>query len=126
MKANQNFRNADEAVSPVIGVILMVAITVVLATVVFVLVSDLGDGGEAAPQISFSKSSSSGDTVWTVTKITNGPVAYADITATCDGASATQSVTTGNVAAGNTFTCTSGEVLQIVHTPTDTLIYNQS
>lgn len=41
MKANQAFRNADEAVSPVIGVILMVAITVVLAAVVFVLVSNL-------------------------------------------------------------------------------------
>lgn len=40
-KANQKFVQADEAVSPVIGVILMVAITVVLAAVVFVLVSNL-------------------------------------------------------------------------------------
>ncbi len=51
MKANQAFRNADEAVSPVIGVILMVAITVVLAAVVFVLVSNLSktsDKGEDA------------------------------------------------------------------------------
>lgn len=48
-KANQNFVQADEAVSPVIGVILMVAITVVLAAVVFVLVSNLSktsDKGE--------------------------------------------------------------------------------
>lgn len=52
MKANQKFANADEAVSPVIGVILMVAITVVLAAVVFVLVNNLtGDAGEASMDI---------------------------------------------------------------------------
>ena len=55
MKANQSFRNADEAVSPVIGVILMVAITVVLAAVVFVLVSDLGGDTENTPTMSFDK-----------------------------------------------------------------------
>jgi flagellin-like protein len=54
-KANQAFKQNDEAVSPVIGVILMVAITVVLAAVVFVLVSNLGKGSEKAPNISFSK-----------------------------------------------------------------------
>ena len=55
-KANQAFGKNDEAVSPVIGVILMVAITVVLAAVVFVLVSNLGKGsGSAAPNIQFSK-----------------------------------------------------------------------
>lgn len=42
MKANRKFLQADEAVSPVIAVILMVAITVVLAATVFVLVSDIG------------------------------------------------------------------------------------
>jgi flagellin-like protein len=42
MKANQKFRNDDEAVSPVIAVILMVAITVVLAATVYVWVSGFG------------------------------------------------------------------------------------
>ncbi len=42
VKANQSLRFQEEAVSPVIGVILMVAITVVLAAVVFVMVSDVG------------------------------------------------------------------------------------
>lgn len=52
MKANQSIRQADEAVSPVIGVILMVAITVVLAAVVFVLVSNLSkQSGESAPDV---------------------------------------------------------------------------
>lgn len=54
MKANQSFRNADEAVSPVIGVILMVAITVVLAAVVFVLVSNLSKTSGKAPDVSWT------------------------------------------------------------------------
>lgn len=53
-KANQKFVQADEAVSPVIGVILMVAITVVLAAVVFVLVSNLSKSGQKAPDAAFS------------------------------------------------------------------------
>lgn len=55
MKANRKFRQADEAVSPVIAVILMVAITVVLAATVFVLVSDIGGNtARTAPAISAS------------------------------------------------------------------------
>jgi len=55
MKANQAFKAADEAVSPVIGVILMVAITVVLAAVVFVLVTKLSsDQSDDAPDVGFS------------------------------------------------------------------------
>jgi len=43
----------DDAVSPVIGVILMVAITVILAAVIASFVLGLGDqAGEAAPQVS--------------------------------------------------------------------------
>ena len=53
MKANRKFVQADEAVSPVIAVILMVAITVVLAATVFVLVSDIGSQtGKSAPTLS--------------------------------------------------------------------------
>ena len=54
-KANQKFVQADEAVSPVIGVILMVAITVVLAAVVFVLVSNLGKTSSSTPTFSLSR-----------------------------------------------------------------------
>lgn len=41
----------EEAVSPVIGVILMVAITVVLAAIVFMMVSDLGEVEEKGPNL---------------------------------------------------------------------------
>ncbi|MFC6755720.1 MULTISPECIES: type IV pilin N-terminal domain-containing protein [Haloarcula] len=45
----------DDAVSPVIGVILMVAITVILAAVIASFVLGLGDSaGDAAPQVSVS------------------------------------------------------------------------
>ncbi|WP_277543501.1 type IV pilin N-terminal domain-containing protein [Haloarcula laminariae] len=53
----------DSAVSPVIGVILMVAITVILAAVIASFVLGLGDtAGDAAPQVSTS-CTSSGDLV---------------------------------------------------------------
>jgi flagellin-like protein len=57
-KANQFAKN-EEAVSPVIGVILMVAITVVLAAVVFVLVSNLSkNSNTAAPNVTFNQDNS--------------------------------------------------------------------
>jgi flagellin-like protein len=43
----------DDAVSPVIGVILMVAITVILAAVIASFVLNLGGSQSAAPQVSF-------------------------------------------------------------------------
>jgi len=44
----------DDAVSPVIGVILMVAITVILAAVIGAFVLDLGGNQESAPQASWA------------------------------------------------------------------------
>jgi len=56
MKLKQLFTN-DRAVSPVIGVILMVAITVILAAVIGTFVIGLGDDlGSTAPQASFDAS----------------------------------------------------------------------
>ena len=45
--------NDDDAVSPVIGVILMVAITVILAAVIASFVLGLGDQNNPAPTVSF-------------------------------------------------------------------------
>jgi flagellin-like protein len=47
MKANKKFREGEEAVSAVIGVILMVAITVAIAATVYVYVSGMIGGGPA-------------------------------------------------------------------------------
>jgi len=51
----KRFFDDDDAVSPVIGVILMVAITVILAAVIATFVLGLGDSvSNTAPQASFS------------------------------------------------------------------------
>ena len=59
MKANRKFREGDErAVSAVIGVILMVAITVAIAATVYVYVSGMIGGTQnKAPSMAFSKQS---------------------------------------------------------------------
>ncbi|MGB1586959.1 MAG: type IV pilin [Thermoplasmatota archaeon] len=117
MKANNAFKNNEEAVSPVIGVILMVAITVVLAAVVFVLVSDLGGDSESAPSLSFQKDTAGQDL--TVIKVSNGPIAWSELTVS----GCTAVPTTGNVGAGDVIGTCSGDVT-IVHDPTDTLLYS--
>jgi len=54
--------NDDDAVSPVIGVILMVAITVILAAVIATFVLGLGDSlSNTAPQATFSFEYDQGD-----------------------------------------------------------------
>ena len=56
MKANRKFKEEKEAVSAVIGVILMVAITVAIAATVYVYVSGmLGGGQQSTPNIAFTK-----------------------------------------------------------------------
>ena len=57
MKANQFLRHDDDAVSPVIAVILMVAITVVLAATVYVWVSGFGSGTNSSPAHTMSMTS---------------------------------------------------------------------
>lgn len=57
------FVGDEDAVSPVIGVILMVAITVILAAVIGTFVLGLGGQTETAPQASFSFDKGAGNTV---------------------------------------------------------------
>ena len=62
MKLNNLFNNDDRAVSPVIGVILMVAITVILAAVIGTFVLGLGDSlGDSQPTAQLSADATSGD-----------------------------------------------------------------
>ncbi len=56
MKANRKFIKGEEAVSAVIGVILMVAITVAIAATVYVYVSGMiGTSPTVTPNVQFSK-----------------------------------------------------------------------
>ena len=62
MKANRIFSKDEEAVSPVIGVILMVAITVILAAVIAAFVFGMGGNlTEAPPSVSLVASSNSAE-----------------------------------------------------------------
>lgn len=65
MKKLWSLRKKDNAVSPVIATILMVAITVVLAAVLYVMV--LGFGTDTGTQIVISMDKSSTATNWTFT-----------------------------------------------------------
>ncbi len=75
MKANRKFldkEDGERAVSAVIGVILMVAITVAIAATVYVYVSGMmGTGQEAAPTLTFIKEDKA--TVNTLTVIAADP-----------------------------------------------------
>jgi flagellin-like protein len=111
----QKFHKDQDAVSPVIAVILMVAITVVLAATVFVLVSDIGNQNKPAPQISWAKDSSAA--TLTVTSASDNDLKWSDFTVTgCVNGNA------GNVTAGDTLTACAGSV-KIVYRPANTLVY---
>lgn len=85
MKANRKFILRDDAVSPVIAVILMVAITVVLAATVYVWVSGFGQSGSQAKTISFSTTSSSGVATMTLVSAASN-LNWNNIRITVDGA----------------------------------------
>lgn len=82
MKKIWSIRKKDEtAVSPVIATILMVAITVVLAAVLYVMVLGIGGTNTVLPVVGMSKDSNS--TNWTLSVISiqggSGSVAMADV-----------------------------------------------
>ena len=66
MKANNKFSKDEEAVSPVIGVILMVAITVILAAVIAAFVFGMsGSLSQSPPNVSIGARSSGTDLIVT-------------------------------------------------------------
>ena len=125
MKLKQLFTD-DSAVSPVIGVILMVAITVILAAVIGTFVLNLGQGiNQSSPQASFGFDYN--DTAVNITHETgdsieadrlnttghgNGPEAWTDA-----GLSEGETVSAGTTASFNNSGSTwSGETVRVVWT----------
>ncbi len=72
MKATNILKGDDRAVSPVIGVILMVAITVILAAVIGTFVLGLGDSLDSGVQAGVSVDGDSSSTERTVTWTSQG------------------------------------------------------
>jgi flagellin-like protein len=121
MKANRKFIEADErAVSAVIGVILMVAITVAIAATVYVYVSGmLGGSQNKAPNMAFNKQTTP-DKGLTLVSADTGLV-WSDFEVTGNGTDTFDSL--GAVTAGQ-FISLSGTTgtITITYTPTNTLM----
>jgi flagellin-like protein len=126
MKANRKFIDGEEAVSAVIGVILMVAITVAIAATVYVYVSGMiGGGQEAAPSISFNKKDQSSTNSLTVVSADPTTLDWGDLEVNAsDGSPCSKPGGTGDkVKAGEAITCPTTEcTVSIRHIPTNTLI----
>ncbi|MFC6771826.1 type IV pilin [Halorubrum pallidum] len=141
---NQNTSD-DRAVSPVIGVILMVAITVILAAVIGTFVLGLGDQlGDTAPQASFSTSLEGGDASsgldFDIEKTGGDDIDPADLRVTVGGTETNETVATalgedvwqtGDIASwtaepdgGSTLTADERVTIRIVHTPSGNSVYS--
>lgn len=96
MKPNNRSDADDRAVSPVIGVILMVAITVILAAVIGTFVLGLGDQlGDTAPQASYTIDGNNSAVV-NVTKTGGQTLDSGDLTLSVDGERADSSIDQGD------------------------------
>lgn len=113
----QRFAHDREAVSPVIAVILMVAITVVLAAVVFVMVSDISDNaGTSAPNIGFQPDYPA--QAITVYHVAKPGMEWDDFTVR----GCTRPEGNETVDPGDRLTECSGDV-SVIHEPSRTLVY---
>ena len=124
MKANKKFVCEDEAVSAVIGVILMVAITVAIAATVYVYVSGMiGTSPETTPAMQLTKDASA----VTLTVATADPndltwdqLSY-EVTSSLT-ILATSFPSSGTVLAGQIIELSGDGTISIRHVPTNTLI----
>ncbi|TYL37584.1 type IV pilin [Natronococcus pandeyae] len=100
----------ERAVSPVIGVILMVAITVILAAVIAAFVLDMGDLDETAPNAQFDwELDAAGDNIEEITLTSGEDVETANIEINGDDVD-TASDGTADIT-GNDQTWTAGQTL---------------
>lgn len=117
----QNIISDDSAVSPVIGVILMVAITVILAAVIGAFVlglgDDLGDGSEPKAQLSIEFKGTAGtDGVLTVYHNSGDQINGAKLVG--DGVTVSGSPTNGAPDGGD-FAISAGDVVSFDEGSTD-------
>lgn len=112
--------NEDRAVSPVIGVILMVAITVILAAVIGTFVLGLGSGLQSsAPQATFEANTTDVSASGSNVKITHSTGdSLENTTLSFKGVDAVVSDFQGTVSAGDTavVTASEGSTVRIVWT----------
>ncbi|EMA63596.1 type IV pilin [Halorubrum sp. E3] len=131
MKPSNQSNADDRAVSPVIGVILMVAITVILAAVIGTFVLGLGDQlGDTAPQASFTIDDETTNTTLYVTKTGGQSIEASDLTVSVDG-NRSGSFSAGTWQSGDqrniTISAPSEEVeVRIIHDPSGNAIFQDT
>jgi flagellin-like protein len=126
MRKIKNMLEDKTGVSPIIAIILMVAITVVLAATIYVWVSGFGGGGDKTPSLSCAPDNA--DDVLRVTACDDG-VSWSDINITVTLANGTTEYisNTGTVTAGDEIDLSSGYgtgmvTVQLRYDPTNALI----
>jgi len=122
MQLKQLFTD-DDAVSPVIGVILMVAITVILAAVIGAFVLDIGNQQEQTPQASLTIESSNSSSV-TISHDSGDSLSGEDVVLRGDGISSDKAV---DLSPGEQTTITGLSLskpteVSVVHTPSGGVI----
>ncbi|MGM0718806.1 MAG: type IV pilin [Halobacteriota archaeon] len=138
MKPRNQPNSDDRAVSPVIGVILMVAITVILAAVIGTFVLGLGDQlGDTAPQASFTIDNNGSETI-NITKTGGQSLESGDLVLSVDGQRVNESIPgdtweTGerkeitNSPEGSDTSWDSGEAtVRIIHDPSGNAIFERT
>ena len=129
MKPSNPFNTNDRAVSPVIGVILMVAITVILAAVIGTFVLGLGDSlGDSQPTAQLNIEAGSGSNI-TVTHNGGDPI-QGDEVQVVDGDGTESNTSLGDLSVGGSTTIEtgfSGETnVRIIHTPSESIIADET
>ncbi|WP_416841532.1 type IV pilin [Haloferax sp. DFSO52] len=122
----KKFLSESRAVSPVIGVILMVAITVILAAVIGTFVLGLGDKvGDNAPQASFSfdydeDSATPANSVLTITHESGDAIPASQVTVVADSGAMSTDWPDDQINAGDSYELTgeqtNGDTVRIVWT----------
>ncbi|RNJ27412.1 type IV pilin [Halosegnis longus] len=118
----KNLFDDDSAVSPVIGVILMVAITVILAAVIGTFVLGLGSNVQSAPTTQFSFDYDTGATEVTVTHdggdTIDADALFVNAAGTNEGWNTGTATDVTDVASGNSATFTyGGDEVRVIWQP---------
>ena len=131
MKPQNQSNSDDRAVSPVIGVILMVAITVILAAVIGTFVLGLGDQlGDTAPQASFDVQDVDGDNI-TFAKTGGQTINGDDLTIAVDGTRESDSIGGGDWQSGESRNASYTDpgvdtaTVRIIHDPSGNAIFEE-
>ena len=136
MKPSNLFKSDDRAVSPVIGVILMVAITVILAAVIGTFVLGLGDSlGDSQPTAQLDVENSTSSNI-TITHNGGDSIRAGDLTVNVGGEGAKNLEDETSLGADDQFSVgdsyevsgfapQSGDRVVIIHEPSDSIILDR-